>query len=483
MPRVLLSSRVPVDLSIVEFDPIVGEEIFLTYTWDREEGPPIKRTGMGPPFMQRIGGRVNAWIMHPFALRAGSWLIRDTMGAEELNEATQELQESRRREIQTQDLEVLKETIDELKSLPSHEGRFRTAYPNHEVIGIQGCGDLTMNYWNVAFINDRLGKRPNTLICLRDEPLDHRTYSCLVKWKTEHGPGRVTIEDLQFKANVRADRVNEMVWVRFGASWLPRAERIAFAVSNQQVIRDGKIVPTVTSCHQFSDLRHLIQMPNLNPEGPLHAAERSVKEGRYRPRTYFGKPQYEDLWLGEKELLNDASQNLVRAALSGPVFLNFPDGADKQVLRGALSLSGYREVPNPLDVLEKGDWRFVERGPQVTVLEIYFKRNTYSWTMIGLTPENRRILCLACSGFPGKSGYLLEEAAERLLEAGAHNALLIDEGADVFQMVAEGDGQLRETLPGKRRRIRATFIFAQPFNGRAGEAMREEQVTLGEVQS
>ena len=481
MPRVLLSSRVPVDLSIVEFDPVAGEEIFLTYTWDREEGPPIKRTGMGPPFMQRIGGRAQDVITHPFALRAGSWLVQDAMGTEELNDAGNELQRARNRDIRRQDLEVLKETLEELRSLPSHETRFRAAYPNYEVIGIQGCGDLTMNYWNVAFINNPLGKRPNTLICLRDEPLDYRTYSCLVKWKADHGPGRVTIEDLQFKRDVRPDRVNEMVWVRFGTSWLPRADRIAFAVSNQQVIRDGKIVPTVTTCHQFSDLRHLIQLPNLNPEGPLYATEQPGGGGRYRPRTYFGKAQYEDLWLGEKEFLRDPSQNLARTALSGPVFLNFPDGADEQILRGALSLAGYREVPNPLDVLEKGDWRFVERDPQVTVLEIYFKRNTYSWTMIGLTPENRRILCLACGGFPGKSGYPLEDAAERLLEAGAHNALLIDEGADVFQMAAEGDGQLRETLPGKRRRIRAAFIFARPRNEETGAAMQGEQTPLWEV--
>ncbi len=100
------------------------------------------------------------------------------------------------------------------------------------------------------------------------------------------------------------------------------------------------------------------------------------------------------------------------------------------------------------------------------MVEIHFERNIYAWTMIGLSADNRRILCLACTvDWQRGAGYILEDAAELLLQAGAHNALLIDEGADVFQKVLQGDGDLRDMVECNRRRLRATFIFARQVKG------------------
>jgi hypothetical protein len=152
---------------------------------------------------------------------------------------------------------------------------------------------------------------------------------------------------------------------------------------------------------------------------------------------------------------------LRRAALAGPVFLEAPPGATEPRLRGAFTLAGYREVPGALEPLVPGDWRFVTRSPQVTVVEVYYKRNTYGWTMLGVSADHRRARSLACTGRPGTTGYTLEQAAGLLLQAGAWNALLIDEGADVFQTVRWGDGPLTDMVPRSRRRVRATYIFSQ----------------------
>jgi hypothetical protein len=307
-----------------------------------------------------------------------------------------------------------------------------------------------------------LGERPPTLVCLPQEPLEYRTYTCLVKWKaSESGKGRVTIEELQLHRRANVSEPNQMVWVRFGNRWLPRGDLIEFAVSNQQVIRAGELVPMVTTCHQFGDLRHLLQMPNLNPNGPIYPGEPPAKAGSYYPRQYFSQDQFRDIWFGEEAFLKDGTQNLLRAALSGPVFLDFPSGANEQRLRGGMTLASYREVASPLQPLSPGDWRFACRSPQTTVAEIYFKRNTYGWTMIGLGPDNRRMLCLACTGWPGRTGYTLEQAADILLRAGARDALLMDEGADVFQKVKWGDGPFMDMVRRIRRRVRATFIFAR----------------------
>jgi hypothetical protein len=468
MPRQLMLSRVPVDLSIVAFDLDAGEDIFLTYTWQRKEGPDIRRTGQGPPYMELIGGRPGQTTTHPFGLRLGTWLIQEKLRKLELKEANDELQKTQARRAPQEDLDVLQRTIEELKSIPAYDEVFKDYYPDREIIGQQGCGDLTMNSWNVAYMNSELGQdtrsdaKPPTLVCLPQEPLEYRTYSCLVKWKAfEPEAARMTIEEVHFHRRSQVRQDNEMIWVRFGNDWLPRGESIEFAVSNQQVIRNGELTPIVTICHQFGDLRHLLQMPNLNPKTQLYPSEPSGSDGHYRPREYFGRPQFGDIWFGEADFLSDKTGNLLNAALAGPIFLSFPSGANEQRMRGALDLAGYREVASNLDTLSPGDWRFIAHSPQETVVKICFKRNTYGWTMIGLSKDNRRILSLACTGRPGKTGYTLEQAAGILLEAGAHNALLIDEGGDVFQKVKPDVGQLIDAVPRLRQRVRASFIFAK----------------------
>lgn len=352
MPRQLSLSRVPVDLSIVEFNFAAGEDIFLTYTWERREGPPIRRTGKGPPYMDLIGGRPGQVTTHPFGLRLGTRLIQEDLREDEKGEARQALEEARTKSAPQDDLWVLRRTVEQLTSVRAHDAVFDSFYPGYEIICHQGCGDLTMNAWNVAYLNSDLAENAPELICLPEEPLEYRTYSCLVKWKSsECGEGRTTIEEAQFHRRSNVENVNDMVWVRFGNDWLPRGELIEFAVSNQQVIRDGKPVPVITTCHQFGDLRHLIQMPNVNPVGPLYPGDTPGPSDRYRPRAYFGQEQFGDIWLGEAAFLQDETQNLLRGALSGPVFLEFPPGSNGQRLRGANRLAGYREATGPLPCL------------------------------------------------------------------------------------------------------------------------------------
>jgi Phosphodiester glycosidase len=463
MPRQVFFSKMEEQVSIVEFDLNCGEDIFLTYSWGRERGPHIRRTGMGPPFMTTIGGWPGQTTTHPFGTRMGAWLIRASMRDDEIKKAEQELSRAKRAGSPADDVAVLEQTIEELRTIPAHAETFQQAYPDHEIVGQQGCGDLTMNAWNVAYVNNGLAKDPPALLHLDQEPLEHRYYSCLVKWKAREGrPVNVNIEEVRFIPNSNVRSTNELVWVRFEGQWYPRGNWIEFAVSNQQVIREGRVVPVVTTCHQFGDLRHLIQMPNLNPPEALYPGELMRQSANHRPRQYFNIDQHGDIWLGEEAFLRDASQNLLRASLSGPVYLDFPPDANERILRAALTRVGYKEAASALESLLPGMWRFVPRGPQQSVLEIYFYRNTYGWTMIGLSEDKRRVLCLACSGKAGKTGYTLEQAAELLLQAGAHNALLIDEGEDVFQTVRDVSGRLIDVIAPKRRRVRATFVFACP---------------------
>jgi hypothetical protein len=452
----------------VEYDLTSGEDLFLSYTWELENGPPIIRDGEGPPFMQVIGGLPKQTTTHPFGLRLGTWLIRDDMRNSEIEAAQELLQAATAQRSDPAVVDVLQRTVSELPSIKSHNKVFSSKYRDYEIIGQQGCGDLTMNYWNVAYINNKLSKRYPTkpsLVYLRDEKLDLRTYPCLVKWKPVAGRRpRFTIEGVRFQPWNDKTGANHMAWVRFGDSWLPRGDLIEFAVSSQQVIRYGEIVPSVLNSAQFSDLRHLIQMPNINPPRPLHPGEPT------QARTYFTTQREGDIWFGEQQFLQDEPRNLLRAALHSPVLLEFVGVGDLR-LRGALEQAGYREIQDELVPLTPGTWRFVPRSPHVDVVDIFFKRNVYGWTMVGLSEDNNRLLCLACTGRPGRVGYKLEEAAQILLGAGAWNALLMDEGADVFQLMLTADGQLTPMVSSERRRLRATFIMARQ---RSSQSRSEE---------
>lgn len=464
MPRQLVFSRVPVDLSIVEYDLVAGEDVFLTYTWGLETGPPIYRDGEGPPYMPlsridlpQIDRTSRTQITtHHYGLRLGTWLIQKDMYKAESDFAERVYTEALQDKIDPNDISAIQQAKDELNNIAAHDKVFLRKYRGHKIIGLQGCGDLTMNLWNVAYVNNRLAQKPPVLLCLPKEDLELRTYSCLVKWKPiNNRPPRITIEEVQFERWNNKTKANPMVWLRYGDKWLPRGDSVEFAISNQQVIRNGKIVPVVTTCHQFSDIRHLIKMPNINPKRQLYP-------GEPLNRHYFGNPKEGDIWFGEKAFLEDESRNLLRAALTSPVVLEFTPGADKQRLRGALEQAGYQEVYDPLEPLTRGRWRFVPRSTHVNVVEIFFKRNTYGWTMVGLSQDATRLLCLACTGKAGETGYVLEEAAEILLRAGAWNALLIDEGGDVFQKMCDVDGRLVDMVKSERRRLRAVFVMAKP---------------------
>jgi hypothetical protein len=176
-----------------------------------------------------------------------------------------------------------------------------------EFAGYQGCGDLSMNNWNVALIRNKQpnGKFSEQFVYPFGEPVEQRIYTCLLRWIRAYVPKdrkRFEIRDVKFNryAPIKsADRVS--VQNQDGQPWLGVGDKVRFAVYGQQVIRKGKFVPLSSSLSQYSDLRHVLLLPNLNPE---HG----------RPRTLFARKQYDDVWLGEHALLKD--RNRAMGALS-----------------------------------------------------------------------------------------------------------------------------------------------------------------------
>jgi hypothetical protein len=450
VPKQIIKLSSEPRLSIVSYNLEAGEEAFLSYTLQRAQGPPLRRTGEGPPDMQVVNQDPQSRTSHPFGLRLGTWLVRKDLHQSEsdaLEEAAKALSPN------SPHRGVLKLAREEMATIRAHDEKFEERMPEYEIVGMQGCGDLTMNYWNVAYVSGSLAEDPNgSIVAIADEPLEKRHYSCLVKWKPNgSGRSRMSIEEASF--NLQGDHRNNKVWIQTRGKSLPRSGSIEFAISNQQVIRDGEVVSAVATCHQFSDLRHLLQMPNINPtRGPLYEGEKQP----YLPRTYFGKAQEADIWFGEKFLLA-GKVNLLRAALKGPVVMPRSE-CDNDQLRGAMKAARYTEVMNTTAPLIEGQWRKTNIESD-DMIEVFFRRNTYGWSMLGLTKDNRYLLSLACEADAGKTGMKLEDAAEIFRQHGAWNALLIDEGWDVFHRIGAD-----EPVPLRRNRLRCVFIFAHRRN-------------------
>lgn len=491
-------------LSIVKFELKKGEDIFLSYTHGREHGPIIERTGNSSPFMSHLYAKYPGQITnHPEGLRLRTWLILNSLRGDQhnlqtgrppfletdwarvqskLDKTNQDLSQAQLNSQQSEidRLKEIKRTLDcykqENPKIPAHDTEFCRAYQDHEIIGMQGCGDLTMNLWNVAYLNSplALGGKP-LLIHAYEEPISQRIYSCLIKQKPDLTSYQVikdklAIEDVRFDPN--ASSAKGMIYVNRNDNWQACGDEVEFALSNEQVLRDGKLVKLNHITEEFSDLRHLLYLPNLNPPVPLPLP--GVAEDSGRPRLYFANNTGEDIWFGEAQLLNH--RNLQRAAMEGPIFLSRLYqglGASKNQIRGAMALAEYEEVKELRQELKVGQYRFVPEDDRQ--VEVYFKRNLYGWSMIGLNEQKNKILSLACEGCPlpgNRSGYVLEEAVEELRQAGAENALLIDEGADVFQIALLGGNgtkvqvgrnnlNLDVVIPLLRRRLRATLIFAR----------------------
>jgi hypothetical protein len=460
LPTQILYGTTPVKTSIVSYDLTDAEELFLSFTWDRKEGPPLWRNGTRAPEMKVIN-TTKQMTSNPVALRLGTWRVRETLGAKSERERDKEAIADALKEIEfnSPDKAVLEQMLREAETLPSHEKLFRERCGDYRIVGLHGCGDLTMNEWNVAYAGGNLTEAGATIVALPGEKFEDRRYSCLVKWKAiGTGRPRLSIEEVRFSrlSEIERGKTNNLVAIRDGDCWLPRADSIEFAVSNQQIIRDGKVVSAIESCHQFGDLRHLLQLPNLNPDALLLPGETRP----FQRRRLFGVEQRSDIWLGEKFLI--AKNNLLRAALSGPITISVPQDCRPDHLRAALSYARYEEVLSPTAPLAVGQWRETDLKEDVINIEIHFRRNRYAWNMLGLTQDHTQLLSAAFDADPKiGSGFVLEDAAAILRDYGAWDALLVDEGADVFQLVDHGSGDLDRILDLKRTRLRAVFIVGK----------------------
>lgn len=492
MPELVYAMLVGMKAAGVRYFTNSSEEMHLCFSSGRLHGPAIDRDGKGPPRMH-LAERPWEITTDPILQRLGTWFIDPPSRNSFLSWLRAEVRsfdEKRQAEYKKRKcLDRFEKTADYLSTY------FRSDEWGSATVGLQSFGDLTMNQWNVAYIREGLCTSGSPeLLYVPGERIDERIYTCVVKWKAnqpdapssgnEGEKKKVSIESLRFgRFDYDADPTSPdgVRLIRAGNKGI--ADQLCFAASGQLLISNRELVEPREIVHQFSDIRHLLALPNLNPDGPLYKDEQVELDSK-RPRYYFGSEQDDDIWFGEAELLED--RNLRRAALSGPVELSRLYeglGASKEQVAAALSYRtmkvsegnytsrrSYCEGSLPPAPLSPGEWRFVVDDP--TLVEVWLKPNIYPCSILGVT-EKGDTVCFAWRGnYTDRPGYTIREAAQAMLPLGVTDAILLDEGQDVRHNYLDGQ-EWREIVPGRREQMRAMFVFTNA-SARSSEQAGED---------
>jgi hypothetical protein len=371
----------------------MDRQLFLSYTYGREHGPGIDRDGLTSPRMVEISkpwlpNETDAARQRFYTWKVGDPAVPDKNGAS-LDHLNAELPPTTH--------------CDYFRSLCGDEWGIEAA---------QGCGNLTMNLWFVAYYRPsgaygNRDKRREGLIYLPDEARlmsaptaeqeSDRKYSCLVKWRPQQMPkGQLSISDLRFNPF----HCEQAVW--FDRGQVPPenvTDQIEFAVFGQQVIREGRSVDLSTITQQFSDVRHLFRLPNIQDV-----------LGREEAR--------EALWFGENQLVGDRPEvwDRRRGALSRPVELDWsyitergfrrrdPKEWREEVVAKAFEQKGYKRIQGDVRPPEKpGEFRFDPANTDL--VDVWLLPNPYPLTFVGLgKPEDQEygrtnhLILMAVSG-------------------------------------------------------------------------------------
>jgi hypothetical protein len=383
-----------------------------------------------------------------------------------------------------------------------------------EIVFMQGCGDLTMNMWNVAFVSGDSyhGLQKWELLHAPDEPLNDRKYTCLIKWKCS--PDKLAdiarnyrvvypyqIASLGFKAPWLREREDpdRHVFLWEGNHCVPIGNLIEFAVYGKHIHCGGEPSDPLllqrlrAIIHQFSDIRHVYRLPNLNPEKRFEekdTQDKGIDEYRQKPRFLFNERTVDDMWLFERALIQ-GDRNLRVAALNQAIqFEKRELGAPEQWIEFVLekepeqpSARRYRKADHTKE-LDKTEWRWLKEGRH-DWLEIYLQFNHFPCSMIGVTADDEeagpliagevvptsRLFFLAHGHNYERFGCTLLDAAHYFATCGARNILILDEGGDVFQLAMlpanerkdretiklRTGSELTQTVPLKREQIRCVF--------------------------
>jgi len=339
----------------------------------------------------------------------------------------------------------------------------RLTGPDRQNVIIQGAGDLSMNAWNVAFRHTTRGPE---VFLPESEPYTTRHYTCLVRWRdgvtvprdVPAVGGRLSIATLRFFPGDPYVRLTDHAHATTRVDHL-----IDFAVYGKQILRDGRVVPRTEVVDEFLDLRHVFELPNLNPSAKEVREFLATERGKqfqtahgdpfdspaWNPRRYlYYQEQRTAVWFLEDVLLADRNIRHLACTLEGgdtPSMIAVELthlGCPRVWADLCLQIKGYNSHPRVSAVRRAGDYAWDETDATRPVLHVRLKFNTYpcSIVAIGNRPDRPAegggwdtLYTLAWGHDFARGAHTIWDCAEVLRAVGARHALVMDEGQDVFQ--------------------------------------------------
>ena len=280
------------------------------------------------------------------------------------------------------------------KRISDHIRDYQGANPQHRIIGVFGNGNLFANDWFITYVHGKLFHR-------QGEPVEDRVYSCLVARQN----GMVTIEDLQFSHEPSGWKV----WAVSCGTRRDITQEVSVATYGQRVLQEEVALSSEELLYgQFSNLRHLLVLPGIrSPIGREHV-------------------------FSSQELLDHDHPDRLRAAVRGEAvraggleFSGLTVSAEQR--DEAFRAWGYTQVESEDHVANRGEYYVHDDGS----MTIKFKESVNSLTVVGVDPQGQ-VIVATVPGRTSREGVTFQEAAELIKAQGAHNAIVLSQGGDVF---------------------------------------------------
>ncbi|MCK5129509.1 MAG: hypothetical protein KAQ68_06645 [Clostridiales bacterium] len=309
-------------------------------------------------------------------------------------------------------------------SLFDHVSEFIDQHKDYKIIGIQSCGDLTMNPWHVAFIS----KEPSPILChLKTagdpesitEQIHDRIYRCFVKWKPSVNLDTYCFIDLKFQELDDGWEVLLMQDIIADGNVVYKketliTEHVEFALSGKQIVQNGYDISLSSAIDRFQDVRHIFNVPVV----PV--------------RDHTGKVSG-TINFGEHILFNEL--NARRGALGSPIIIDFciPNRMDlvihyNDVEDTLINKYHYNQTIN--SPARRGEFRKYSD----TSIEIFYRHNVYPFGVLGF--RKGEIVCLSSGGLSGRVGNTLEGIIRVMFDFFAsEDAIVLDEGYDTFHIL------------------------------------------------
>lgn len=347
------------------------EEVFLSVTPNFERGPGIQRDGISQPRMtdphtvQKCVGPDNfpedpsdlPATTNPYVQRAGTWTL-----------------------------------FHHVQNFIERHGK------ECRIIGIQSCGDLTMNPWHVALIKQ--GDFPDLchLATPNDphEPVHERIYHCLVKWNDNIRPCGYEFIDLRFEdtgAKGWSARIIDKDFLLSERRWLKKkgikgrniAPHVEFALAGKPIIEKGRDLELSNAIDRFQDVRHIFDLPVVPAVGAMGPLPISAVN------------------FGEHVLYKQS--NARRAALNTPILVDLKISENVEIVKeklfAALEAKHFRKIETESPV-RRSEFREYSPG----TIEVFFPHNAYPFGVIG--GKSGQLVCLASGGLSGRVGNTLD---------------------------------------------------------------------------